>query len=297
MKILVIGTVIFSLRVLEKLIGLDADIVGVCTKSVSKYNSDFVDLTPICKEKKIPCFFIKNINDIECVNWIRSLSPDVIFCVGLSQLLGKEILNIPRIGVIGYHPALLPKNRGRHPIIWALFLGLEETGSTFFFMDDGTDSGDILDQKVVPIDYHDDADSLYTKIYDCALKQIEYFLPMLVDGTYRNVIRRQNNIESNIWRKRGVLDGQIDFRMTSFAIYNLVRALTRPYIGAHIVYNQDVIKIWKVQEISLGKEFSNIEPGKVLSVNSNIITVKVYGGAINIIEHEFKILPLVGEYL
>ncbi|MFQ8877714.1 MAG: hypothetical protein ACLR7N_03875 [Roseburia hominis] len=40
----------------------------------------------------------------------------------------------------------------------------------------------------------------------------------------------------NVWRKRGKRDGEIDWRMSSRAIYNLVRALTKPYVGAHFVY-------------------------------------------------------------
>ena len=64
---------------------------------------------------------------------------------------------IPPRGVIGYHPAALPANRGRHPIIWALVLGLSEIASTFFRMDTGADTGPIIDQEPVPIDDDDDA--------------------------------------------------------------------------------------------------------------------------------------------
>ncbi|AGT42692.1 formyltransferase family protein [Treponema pedis] len=297
MKVLVIGTVLFSLRVLNKLIDLNTDIIGVCTKEDSHYNSDFADLTPLCIEKKIPCFLIQSINSQDCIDWIKNLQPDVILCIGLSQLIGKEILSIPPLGVIGYHPTLLPKNRGRHPIIWALALGLPETGSTFFFMDEGADSGDILSQKVITIDYTDDANTLYTKLEDCALEQIEKFLPQLSDGSYKHVIIKQKEAESNTWRKRGILDGVVDFRMSSFAVYNLVRALTHPYVGAHILYKDSIVKIWRVEEVDLEGEFSNIEPGKILFVAPDKIMVKTYDGAVNILQHEFKILPKVGEYL
>lgn len=297
MKIIIIGTVIFSLRVLEKLIDMHANVIGVCTKEYSKYNTDFADLAPMCRAYNIPCFFIKNINDPDCVDWIKHLQPDVIFCVGLSQLIKKEILSIPKIGVIGYHPALLPKNRGRHPIIWALALGLEKTGSTFFFMDEGADSGDILSQESVAIQYTDDAAGLYDKLDALALKQIEDFLPMLSDGSYKKILKKQNNLEANTWRKRGMPDGQIDFRMTSFAIYNLVRALTHPYVGAHIIYNETIVKVWKAEEVFLHKDISNIEPGKVLDAASDGIAVKTYDGAIKLLEHGFIDLPKVGDYL
>jgi methionyl-tRNA formyltransferase len=83
--------------------------------------------------------------------------------------------------------------------------------------------------------------------------------------------------------------------MNSIAIYNLVRALTRPYIGAHIVYGGNDITIWKVEVIEYMGQ--NIEPGKVLASDGETIIVKTYDGAIKILEHEFEILPNIGEYL
>ena len=164
MRIFFIGTVEFSLRALEKLIQLNADIVGVATKSHSTFNSDYASLAGPCASRGIECREISNINDTDVVAWVKELKPDYIFCFGWSQLLKKEILDIPSIGTIGYHPARLPANRGRHPLIWTLFLGLCETASTFFFMDEGPDSGDILSQKQIRIDDNDDAASLYDKV-------------------------------------------------------------------------------------------------------------------------------------
>ena len=81
------------------------------------------------------------------------------------------------MGVLGFHPSELPKNRGRHPLIWALALGLKKSASTFFFMDEGIDSGEILSQKIFDILSNDDAQSLYDKMSNNALQQIEEFLP------------------------------------------------------------------------------------------------------------------------
>lgn len=293
MKILFIGTVEFSYRILEKLIKLNAEIVGVCTKDESNFNNDFTDLIPLCKKNKIPYKFVDDINSKENIEWIKNLKPDIIFCFGWSSLIKKELLNFPKMGILGYHPASLPQNRGRHPLIWALALGLKKSASTFFFMDDGVDCGDILSQKDFEILYEDDAKSLYNKVSKIALNQIEEFLPKLQNNSFQRL--KQNHSIANSWRKRGKKDGKIDFRMTSNAIYNLVRALTKPYIGAHIEYNGQDITVWKVEEIAFNK--NNIEFGKVLENDGKSITVKTYDKAIKIIEHEFKELPKVGEYL
>ncbi len=293
MKVVFIGAVEFSLHTLEKLIDLGVNLVGICTKKSSSFNSDFVDLMPTCVVNSIPCLHVNDINSEESIEWINELNPDVIFCFGWSSLLQEKILNITPMGVLGYHPAKLPENRGRHPLIWAIALGLEKSASTFFFMDKGADAGDILSQVDFDIYYQDDAQSVYKKVTGMALKQIEEFIPKLQNGKYTRI--KQNNKDSNIWRKRNEADGLIDFRMNSRSIYNLTRALTKPYIGAHINYKEENFSVWRVKEIDNSKK--NIEPGMVLKTNNKTFVVKSYNGAVEVLEHNFKMLPKVGEYL
>jgi methionyl-tRNA formyltransferase len=293
MRILLIGTVEFSLCVLERLIRLNINLVGVCTKDTSTFNSDYADLKPLCISNAIPYLCVDDINTHKSVKWIKDLNPDVIFCFGWSSLIKKEILSIASKGVIGYHPAKLPTNRGRHPLIWALVLGLEKSASTFFFMDEGADTGDILSQVDFEISYQDDARSLYNKVINIALFQIEDFIPKLEENDFIRL--KQSEQYSNVWRRRNEPDGQIDFRMSSRSIYNLTRALTKPYVGAHIKYKGKNISIWKVKEIDGFRE--NIEPGKVLKTSDKFFIVKSSDGAIEVIEHDFKSPPKIGEYL
>ena len=293
MRVLLIGTVEFSLCVLERLISLNINLVGVCTKDTSTFNSDFADLKPLCISNAIPYLCVDDINSHNSVKWIKDLNPDVIFCFGWSSLIKKEILSIASMGVVGYHPAKLPKNRGRHPLIWALVLGLEKSASTFFFMDEGADTGDILSQVDFKISYQDDARSIYNKVVNIALFQIEEFIPKLEENVFKRV--KQSDQYSNVWRRRNEPDGQIDFRMSSRSIYNLTRALTKPYVGAHIKYNGKNISIWKVKEIDDFRE--NIEPGKVLKTSDKFFIVKSSDGAIEVTEHDFKAPPKIGEYL
>ncbi len=294
MRVLFIGCVESSYRLLEKLIDLQADVVGVITKEESNFNSDFRDLTPLCEKAGIPTFVVKNINDDESIEFINSRKSEVGFCFGWSQLIKEKVINLFPNGVIGFHPAALPNNRGRHPIIWALALGLKETASTFFMITAGVDEGDIISQVSISIDYEDDAQSLYGKIMDVAILQEEKFLKELEEGTL-NRIPQGTNI-GNSWRKRSKLDGQIDWRMSSRSIYNLVRALTKPYVGAHFVFNEKEYKVWKVSEIS-AEGFENIEPGKVISINDDgTIDLKTGEGGVKLIEFD-EIEIDKGEYI
>ncbi len=292
MKIFFIGTVGFSKKSLLKLIDLKAEIVGVATKSESQFNADHVDLSPICIKNNIPYKFIRDINSKENVVWIKELHPEVIFCFGWSNLLKKEILKLTPKGVIGFHPTRLPENRGRHPLIWAMVNGMSKSATTFFFMDEGADTGDILSQKEFEIDYEDQAKEVYKKVINNGLSQIQEFYFKLKNNTYQRI---PQPIESNYWRKREKKDGKIDFRMSSFAIYNLVRALSTPYVGAHIEYEGKEVKIWQVKEVKDSRNY--IEAGKVLKSSDKYILVKCYDGAIKIVAHEFEKLPIINQYL
>lgn len=293
MKSIFIGSVEFSEQALKKMIDLGVDIQGVITKDASSFNSDFVDLSKLALKFNIPYLFTKDINSLEVSDWIRKKEPDVLFCFGWSQLLKKEILDIPNIGVVGYHPAKIPENRGRHPLIWALALGLKETASTFFIMDEGADSGDIISQKSFKIDYEDYAEDVYKKMTRTALSQIEEFLPNLISNEIERVT--QDLRSGNKWRKREKEDGKIDFRMSSSNIYNLVRALSKPYVGAHLVHEGSDIKVWRTNPVDFQNK--NIEPGKILDIKKENILVKTGDAAIWLLDHEFSKIPQVNSYL
>lgn len=293
MKVVFIGCVDFSKVMLEQVLALDCiEVVGIVTKSFSKSNADFSLLQPIAEENDVPCFLYENDNDA-LYQWVKEKEPDAVYCFGWSHLLKEDLISVPKIGVIGYHPAALPENRGRHPVIWALALGLEETASTFFFIDPGVDSGDILDQVKVKIEDTDDAQALYSKITGWALSQVEDFSPKLANGTFTRT--PQDASRATYWRKRNKRDGCIDWRMSVQGIHNIVRALSRPYVGAHCMYNGEEIKIWKVRGY-YDNALNNIEPGKII-YNRNGIHIKCEDGVIELLDHEFDPLPEVGTYL
>ena len=293
MRIVFIGTVEFSRRALERLLAMHAEIVGVCTLQDSKFNADHVDLGAISEAHGLPWFYAEDINSTEALSWIQDKAPDVIFCFGWSRLLKQDLLRLAPLGVVGFHPAALPANRGRHPLIWALVLGLEKTASTFFFMDAGADSGDILSQSEIIINDTDDASDLYDKVTQTALEQIEEFVPQLMKRTFKR--KKQDHLLASTWRKHGSADGEIDWRMSAKSIHNLVRGLSNPYVGAHLIVNGQEIKLWKTAVVRISSP--NIEPGKVLMQTSAGPVVKCGEDAICLLITEPKFEPLVGNYL
>lgn len=293
MRIVFIGAVKFSLSTLAHLVALNAEIVGVCTLRQSKFNADHVDLTAFCEANGIPSFYVDDINSEEALRWIQKKLPDIIFCFGWSKLLKKDLLMVAPLGVVGFHPAALPANRGRHPIIWALVLGLKKTASTFFFMDAGADSGDILSQEEILINEEDNACTLYEKIIYTAENQITRFLPQIINGSFQRV--KQDHQLSNSWRRRVEQDGSIDWRMSAQAIHNLVRGLTFPYSGAHFFLNGKEVKVWKTSIVLDAPD--NMEPGKVTSYVDGVLVVKCGSNAIALLAIDPAIKIQAGSYL
>ncbi len=290
MRILFVGAVDFSRHCLEEVLRNGGNVVAVLTLPEEKgrrVHSDYADLSETASQYNVPLYRLqRRINAPENVDLIRSLEPDVIFVFGWSQIVSKEVLDIPPLGCIGTHPALLPRNRGRHPLIWALAKGMRESGLTFFYLDEGVDSGDILWQKSFPITLEDDAGTLYEKIKALASEAIPEFLPQLEGGAAPRI--PQNHHLATYWRKRTESDGEIDWSHSTIRIYNLIRALTHPYVGAHTYLGGQKIIIWKAKlpDRGLSDDEQILKPGTILASGEKWFNVRTGDGFIKVSEYE-----------
>lgn len=296
LRIAFIGCVTSSRVALKTLLSLPdslCEVVGIVTMRSDRLNSDFIDLSDLAGQST-PLLYVEDmVGDAAQADWLKALNPDLIFCVGWSRLLGNHVLQVAPRGVIGFHPAALPANRGRHPLVWALALGLRQTASTFFLMDSGADSGPLLSQLPVAIDPEDDAASLYAKVLALLPRQVENIVRNLDDASL--VSQPQDAALATYWRKRSAEDGRIDWRMEPYAVRNLVRALARPYPGAHFIHKGREVKVWKCIEQTGGAP--NAEPGKVLAVDGRNITVRCGQGSVCLTDHELDIFPAEGDYI
>ena len=264
--------------------------VGVVTldRKFATFNADYADLSEVARAHEVPVYKVRKTTDASTVELIRSLRPDVIFVLGWSQLLPQEILELPPLGCIGSHPALLPHNRGRHPLIWALVEGLEESGLTFFYLDDGADSGDILWQKPFPITLEDDAGTLYEKIKAMASEAVPVFLRQLESGSAPRV--PQDHSQATYWRKRGEKDGEISWALDTMTIYNLIRALTHPYVGAHTFWKDARVLVWKswlpegvpVPDVAPGTIYHQTEEGLYVRTGDGGLLVRAWEASVEI---------------
>lgn len=133
------------------------------------------------RKENIKTFEVENPNSKKSLNILRELNPDII--INQSQsIIKKDLLQIPKYGVINRHNALLPKNRGRLTPFWVLYKEEKETGVSIHFVEEGIDSGDIIVQEKYDIDKKDTFGSLVAKNYEIAPRAMLKALDKLEKG-------------------------------------------------------------------------------------------------------------------
>lgn len=123
----------------------------------------------------------KQFREPASIELLRSLELDYIVGVHFPYIVPETVLDIPRLGVLNLHPALLPYNRGWHTPSWAI---LDETpiGATLHFMDSGVDTGDIVAQAELDIRPDDTAHTLYSRLLDLEFELFKETWPLLASG-------------------------------------------------------------------------------------------------------------------
>jgi methionyl-tRNA formyltransferase len=106
-------------------------------------------------------YIVDDFNGEQCASLLRQLNPDVIV-LGGSRIIRKNIISIPKIGILNAHPGLLPKYRGVDVIPWAVYNG-DEVGVTVHFIDEGVDTGRIIMQEVIKLDEKETISTLRNK--------------------------------------------------------------------------------------------------------------------------------------
>lgn len=217
-----------------------------------------------CYTLNLPMHVIEKMNDENTIRSLEKWNPDLIIVSGWYHLIGNYILNLPRKGVIGLHPSLLPKYRGGAPLVWQIINGEKYAGITLFYMDDGVDSGDIIGQKKVDIEYTDTIKSLYCKVGEKGIELLREYLPQIEKECSPR--KKQTDLnDQDIWPQRNPADGEINWRLTSRQIYDFIRAQTKPYPGAFTHYEGERYSIWEAEITRYSGP--NREPGTILDTD------------------------------
>ena len=285
MKIVFMGTPDFAQKSLEALYNARHKILAVVT-NIDKPKGRGMKLveSPVkeyAKSKNLTIFQPEKVRkNIEFIEQIKKLEPDVICVVAYGKILPSEILEIPKLGCINVHASLLPKYRGAAPIQWAVLNGDKTTGVTTMYMDVGMDTGDMILKQEVEIGENETTGELWDRLSIIGADLLVKTLKQIEKGTAPRIKQSDDFTMAPMLNKE---ISKIDWKeKTAQQIKNLVRGLN-PIMGAYSYLNGKKIKFWKV-EVEEDTN-SNQENGTVIKANDKDgLYIKAKDGVLKIIE-------------
>ena len=288
MRLVFMGTPDFAKESLEAVYNAGYEILAVVTnpdrpkgrgmKMVESPVKEFA------KEKNLKIYQPEKVKkNIEFIEEIKKLQPDVICVVAYGKILPKEILEIPKLGCINVHGSLLPKYRGAAPIQWAILNGDKETGITTMYMNEGMDTGDMILKEKVTIGEDETTGELWDRLSKIGGELLVKTLKEIEKGTAPREKQGDDfSIAPMLDKKMAKIDWE---NKSAIEIKNLVRGLN-PIMGAYSFLNGKKIKFWNVA-IATNKEIpaEGLKNGTVLLSNpKDGLFIKTKEGIIKVLE-------------
>ena len=286
MKIVFMGTPDFSVNALENIVKAGHDVVGVITQpDKPKGRGGKMQYTPV-KEKALELgldvYQPQRVKETEFIEKLKEMNPDAIVVIAFGQILPKAILDMPKYGCINVHASLLPKYRGAAPIQWSVIDGEKETGVTTMYMNEGLDTGDIIDKVVVPIDKKETGGSLFDKL---AIEGGKLILKTLIELENGTAVRTpQDDSKSNYAGMFNKQLGKIDFNKSANESERLIRGLN-PWPSAYTKMDGKTLKIW---DADVDDSENDSVPGTITEVGKDFIRVATGKGSLKILELQLE---------
>lgn len=298
-RFVVAGSVSTTQTTVEALQACGANLVGMLgLREASGRNvSGYVNLKDVADERQIPYLEFTSINSEDVVDQLAAWTPDYVFVVGLSQLVKAPFLQIPKNCCIGFHPTRLPEGRGRAPIAW-LVMKEHPGAATLFAIDEGADSGQILEQVPFDISASDYAEDVLVKANAALEIALKRLVPRLMAGDA--VARTQDEAAATYYGKRSPDDGVIDWNQSAEDICRLVRGTSRPHPGAYSYHAGTKLTVWRA-EVERSMSATGVIGGILATTPEGHLIVQTGSGLVKLIETEGSAsngaLPRVGEKL
>jgi methionyl-tRNA formyltransferase len=230
-------------------------------------------------------------------DFFKRESFDVIVLGGWQRLLPETVLGTLNFGAIGQHGSSehLPRGRGRSPLNWSVIEGRERLVWNLFLIQPGVDDGPILDKEIFQINAWDNAQTLYYKVGIVVKHMLARTLDHIQAGTLTPI---NQSGEPTYYGSRKPEDGLIDWSSPLTDIYNLIRAVSRPYPGAFSTFFGSSLTIWNAQPFDA---FLSVhgprKPGEVVEVFDEMTFVVACVDGLLLVTDVDGYSPTVGDTL
>ena len=248
------------------------------------------DLDVYLCQKNLNKLLLKKLNNFKLINKINSTVIEKIkkkkyylnITAGWPLKFPGELIRSSLKGTINLHAGKLPEYRGGSPLNWQIIEGKKKIFISIIKMSKGYDTGPIYIQKSIKLKSSESIRELH--------KKVNKIYPKITEKIINNIIKgikpvKQSKKNARYLKQRNDKDGEINWKnMTSTKVFNLVRALNKPYPGAFYVEKNKIIRIFKCKKI---KNQNELKAGEILhKKNKKIIKCKY--GSIEILKKESK---------
>ena len=225
MNIVFMGTPDYAVKTLEAIISAGHNVEAVFAQPDKPVGRKHILTAPpvkVCAEQHgIKVYQPNTLKDGEAEKILKEIAPDVIVVVAYGKILPKSILSIPKFGCVNGHASLLPQYRGASPIQWCIVCGEKKTGVTTMLMDEGMDTGDILETVTVDIGEEETAEELFERLSSISAELMVNTIEKLEKGEITPLKQDESNASyAPIIKKEMAL---IDFSKTAEEIHNAIR--------------------------------------------------------------------------
>lgn len=281
-KIVFMGTPEFAVPILEALYNNGQQIALVITQpDRPKGRGRKVTPTPV-KAAAIRLGFDvmqpPSIRTAEFANHLAQLQPDLSVVVAYGRIIPKNILSLPKLGTINVHASLLPKYRGPAPIHWAIINQEKKTGVTTMLMDEGLDTGDLIQSATVEIYPEDTTGTLYHRLAERGADLLLQTIRSFEDGNVKPVPQDHSQASYAPLLKKN--DGRIDWKLPAQQLHAFVRGMT-PWPGAFTFHGDKRLKIFEVEPVPTAVADA---PGTVIQGFPDELLVSTGRDALSILE-------------